>query len=323
MEGTTTREVLQLRGCQTRIKHDSVLIIKTLSCQGFKKYYAIDRFGSFTDPAQFERFCAYLKIPCDRLSEHPLISMNRLSALYRTHEATFDPVLIANYYRKKLEEAGIEYHLMAEVVEAGISGDQWEVRIKQDHKADRTLRIPSVINATYAATNQVHQLFGLAEIDLMHEISEIVLLSAPSLEGLGLTVMDGPYGSIMPFGLSGLHSLSSVAYTHHEVSYENKPHFQCQEKRVDCSPDSLADCKTCPEQPRSNYHKMQVQMAQYFKDTSDWQKFHSYFTVKSKLKANHIDDGRPTEITLLRQNPDFYCLFAGKINSIYEIEKIV
>ena len=31
----------------------------------FEKFYAIDRFGSFTDPQQFERFCAYLNIPCN------------------------------------------------------------------------------------------------------------------------------------------------------------------------------------------------------------------------------------------------------------------
>jgi hypothetical protein len=49
----------------------------------------------------------------------------------------------------------------------------------------------------------------------------------------------------------------------------------------------------------------------------------SYFTIKSKLKASHIDDGRPTEIALLSEKPRFYCLFAGKINSIYEVEKVV
>ncbi|MEO0873531.1 MAG: FAD-dependent oxidoreductase, partial [Bacteroidota bacterium] len=31
----------------------------------FDKYYAIDRFGSLTDGAQFERFCAYIGIDCE------------------------------------------------------------------------------------------------------------------------------------------------------------------------------------------------------------------------------------------------------------------
>jgi hypothetical protein len=64
-------------------------------------------------------------------------------------------------------------------------------------------------------------------------------------------------------------------------------------------------------------------MQQYFAENVDFQYLFSYFTIKSKLKASHIDDGRPTEIACLRRAPHFYCLFAGKINSIYEVEKFV
>ncbi len=49
----------------------------------FEKFYAIDRFGSFTDPQQFERFCAYLHLPCERIAEHPLFNFDRLDGLYR------------------------------------------------------------------------------------------------------------------------------------------------------------------------------------------------------------------------------------------------
>ena len=35
------------------------------------------------------------------------------------------------------------------------------------------------------------------------------------------------------------------------------------------------------------------------------------------------DDSRPTEIIKLHTSPDFFYLFSGKINSIYEIEKVV
>ena len=64
-------------------------------------------------------------------------------------------------------------------------------------------------------------------------------------------------------------------------------------------------------------------MGQYFDEKVDFQHLFSYFTIKSKLKANYIDDGRPTEISVLRDLPRFVCLFAGKINSIYEVEKMV
>jgi hypothetical protein len=68
---------------------------------------------------------------------------------------------------------------------------------------------------------------------------------------------------------------------------------------------------------------MLAQMRVYFSDEVDFQYMFSYFTIKSKLKASYIDDGRPTEITRLQDQPAFYCLFAGKVNSIYEIEKML
>ena len=58
--------------------------------------------------------------------------------------------------------------------------------------------------------------------------------------------------------------------------------------------------------------------------TSRWEKYlHSKFTVKSKLRSSHIDDSRPTQITKPIEKPGFYCIFAGKINSIYEVEKLI
>ncbi|MCB0643344.1 MAG: hypothetical protein KDC44_16960 [Phaeodactylibacter sp.] len=196
------------------------------------------------------------------------------------------------------------------------------MEIENEKGAKRAIRCSRVLNATYAGSNAINRLFGLEDIQLMHEISEIAFIAAPAIQHLGLTVMDGQFGSVMPYGKTGLLSVSSVAYTHHKVSYDNLPHFNCQTGNTHCQPDFLGDCNTCPAQPPSNYRKMLSQMRQYFSQEVQWQYFHSYFTIKSKLRANHIDDGRPTEIRCLHKNPHFYCIFAGKINSIYEVEKI-
>ncbi|MEK7258015.1 MAG: amino acid oxidase, partial [Bacteroidota bacterium] len=169
----------------------------------------------------------------------------------------------------------------------------------------------------------INQLFGLEDIQLMHEISEIAFVTSPDMKDMGLTVMDGQFGSLMPYGKSGLLSLSSVAYTHHKVSYDNLPHFDCQQINSECRPDFTFNCNFCPAKPRSNYRKMLGQIHQYLNERVQLNYLTSFFTIKSKLKANFIDDGRPTEISCLRSNPDYFCIFAGKINSIYEIEKVV
>ena len=42
--------------------------------------------------------------------------------------------------------------------------------------------------------------------------------------------MDGPFFSVMPFGKTGMHSLTSVTFTPHLTSYDLLPTFKCQEK---------------------------------------------------------------------------------------------
>lgn len=291
----------------------------------YDKYYAIDRFGSLTDASQFERFCAYIGIPCEPVTDHPLFNYQRLEAVYKTVEYTFDPILIAQYYRERLRaQSGITVKMRHTVAAAEVEGDHWLVELFDWSCSRRSpVRVRQVINATYSATNAINQLFGQRDIALMHEIAEMAFVTSPQLANTGLTIMDGPFGSIMPYGKSGLLSLSSVAYTHHKVSYEAQPTFDCQPGRADCLPGAPAICTGCPQRPPSNYRKMKAQISQYLSPRVELHYFTSTFTIKSKLKANYIDDGRPTEISLLRENPHFYCIFAGKINSIYEIEKVV
>ena len=291
----------------------------------FEKYYAIDKFGSFTDAAQFERFCEFIGIRCERVDGHPLFNYDRLEALYLTTEYTFDPILIGEFYKEKvLNTSGIEIKFFTRIKSASEGAGEWEVVLQNlENEELEEVQASAVINATYCGSNAVNRQFGLEDINLMHEISEIAFLTSPQLKDIGLTVMDGQFGSIMPYGKSDLLSLSSVAYTHHKVSYDNLPHFDCQERNPECRPDFIANCNFCEAKPRSNYRKMMGLISHYFSDRVELNYLTSYFTIKSKLKANFIDDGRPTEISVLHRDPDFYCIFAGKINSIYEIEKVV
>ncbi|MBK8564229.1 MAG: FAD-binding oxidoreductase [Saprospiraceae bacterium] len=291
----------------------------------FEKYYAIDRYGSLTDAAQFERFCEFIGIRCDRVEGHPLFNYDRLEALYLTTEYTFDPVLIGRFYEEKIaDQKLVEVRRYTKPTKAEQVAGMWQVTLQDlENESVESIEAKTVINATYAQSNSLNRLFGMPDIDLMHEISEMAFTTSPQLKNIGLTVMDGQFGSLMPYGLSGLLSLSSVAYTHHKVSYDNLPNFDCQAGNPKCRPDFTEDCNNCPVRPPSNYRKMLGQMRQYFSDRVEIDYHYSLFTIKSKLKANFIDDGRPTEISCMNRSPDFYCIFAGKINSIYEIEKVV
>lgn len=291
----------------------------------FEKYYAIDKYNSFTDSAQFVRFCNAIGIKCDKVKEHPLVNYRRIEDLFFTIEYSFDPIAIAEYYRRMLAETpGVDVLMTSAVSEAHSQSETWFATVQNIVDGAKVfIETPAVINATYSGTNTTNRLFGIEPVKLMHEITEMAMLHSSKLDNFGLTIMDGHFVSVMPYGQSGLHSLSSVTYTHHKVSYEDEPTFDCQGKDNNCQPNLINICNVCKARPKSNKNKMIKQIHHYLADGIDVNYQFSMYTIKSKLQSSFIDDGRPTIISKFNSNPDFFCLFAGKINSIYEIEKFV
>ncbi len=291
----------------------------------YKKYYAIEKYGSLTNSRQFKRFCDFLNIKAEKVSKHPLFNLNRIEDLYLTEEYSFDPILIAEYYKELLKaETNVKVKMNCRIIEAYQNNDSWHARLfVKDHSEYNWIKAYAIINATYSGTNTVNKLFNVRNVKLMHEITEMAMISSPLLQKIGLTIMDGHFCSLMPYGLSNLLSLSSVTYTHHKVSYEDEPTFDCQNINKECRPDYCSICNTCLAKPKTNYYKMICQMRKYLADDIDLDYVFSLYTIKTKLQSSYIDDGRPTEISILNDNPPYYCLFAGKINSIYEIESKV
>lgn len=288
----------------------------------FTHYYAVDRFGSLTDAAQFERFCRGVGIPARRIQADELFKRDRLEAVFETHEPSFDPFQVKYHYVRQLRESRVDVRTRATVLRAQRDGDAWAVEVQEDDRSAH-VRALAVVNATYANLNTINRLFGVSPLELVHEQSEVVLFESRRLEAVGLTVMDGPFCSVMPYGNSRLHSLTSVLYTHHSVSRTQDPVLSCQAHRTDCVPEAVRACTSCFARPASNRAKMLAQLRHYLVDDIDVGVRGSLMTVKTKLASSAIDDSRPTEISVLNERPRFYCLFSGKINSIYEVEHMI
>lgn len=87
------------------------------------------------------------------------------------------------------------------------------------------------MNATYAGVNELHAMLGFEPFKIKYELCEIILCTVDDrLKNTGITVMDGPFFSIMPFGQTGYHSLTSVTFTPHVTSYDSVATFECQSR---------------------------------------------------------------------------------------------
>jgi hypothetical protein len=178
------------------------------------------------------------------------------------------------------------------------------------------------VNATYSNTNSILEIFHLPTIELKHEYSEMLLLYVPSLQNAAITIMDGPFLSITPYGKSGLHVLSSVIYTHHASTRSGGRSLPCQPGNTNCNVDSFALCQKCAVKPHSARAYLANQLENFLPNLGPIYQHGSIETIKSTWATDDYRDERQTSVRQLSSSPNFFTVLSGKVSNIYEVEEI-
>lgn len=182
-----------------------------------------------------------------------------------------------------------------------------------------------ILNATYAGTNQILDMLGFEKFKIKYELCEIILCNVnEKLKGLGITVMDGPFFSIMPFGKTGYHSLTSVTFTPHTTSYEELPTFSCQERSDGyCTKYRLGNCNNCSARPVTAFPYMDHLARKYMRNEYTFSYDNSLFSMKPILMSSELDDSRPTVVRKYSDEPTFVSVLSGKINTVYDLDEVL
>ena len=287
----------------------------------FDQVYATSDKFSWTNAGQFMDFCRAAGIRCEEAPVSRYFRPGMCDGAFLTEEYTYDAKILQKYYEEKLSG----YRNVAMVFEARIQiirkcGGSFEVFLEDGSFYEA----PFVLNASYASTNQILQLVegnDFLPFDIKYELCEIILCKpGESLKGVGITVMDGPFFSIMPFGKTGLHSLTSVTFTPHVTSYDKLPSFACQ-KGGGCGMGQLANCNECGNRPQTAWEYMNHLAGKYMKDELEYTYVDSLFSMKPILKSSEVDDSRPTRIRVDSKEPYFVSVLSGKINTVYDLEE--
>jgi glycine/D-amino acid oxidase-like deaminating enzyme len=272
---------------------------------GFTKLYAIASRRSRVTPNQFERFMTDIGASFARArAEHRALFEARLiAAVYEVEEVAFDARLLRCHFDHALAEAGVDVRRSATVTMASPRGDRVVVELS-DRETPRRVQAALVVNCTYGRLNHCFAAAGLTP--LKHEITEIALVvPPPQLKSVGVTVMDGPFFSCMPFPAESCHSLSHVRYTPHG-------HFIDQ----DGARDPLGELAAAP--PRSRVDYMIADAARYLPCLRAATPLRSLFEVKTVLMRNEADDGRPILMRREAGSPRLLSVLGGKIDNIYD-----
>jgi glycine/D-amino acid oxidase-like deaminating enzyme len=276
--------------------------------QDFTKLYAIARRNSKVTTKQFERFCREIGAPIRPASAAllGLFEPRLIEGVFEVEEYAFDSTKLAAWARRELDECGVELRFESRVLSIARDAERHLKVVVNDRHGSSDVAGTYVFNCTYSGLNQFVGDFPGTQTRLKQEITEMALMQVPpALEGLGITVMDGPFFSMMPFPARGLHTLSHVRYTPH-LHWNDAPDIDPYHKLGTYSRSTRVD-------------RMVRDVARYLPSVGQARYADSLFEVKTVLVKNEGDDGRPILFEKHMELPGCYSVLGGKIDNIYDV----
>ena len=271
----------------------------------FTCVYAIAARRSKVMATQFERFMHDIGARYERTASgyRGLFDPRLVSASYIVDEYAFDAARLRDLLGVQLARAGVDVRLGTEALRVSPEGPIIRVETRNAGRME-ILEAALVINCTYARTNwTVRQSSSVS--GLKHELAEIALMEVPQeLRDIGITVMDGPFFSCMPFPAEQCHSLTHVRYTPHgnvaDTDGVLDPLRLLEEPCTSRAESMLADAaRFVPALRRSRHRK-------------------SLFEVKTVLLHHEVDDGRPILLRRDFAHPGVLSVLGGKLDNVYD-----
>lgn len=272
----------------------------------FTKLYAVAKRNSKVTARQFQRFCHEIGAKIEPASDNmrSLFDKRLIEDVFLVEEYAFDTDKLAQWARTELNECGVKVRLDTRVV--SINKLQNGLSVQCNDEAEFTLDARYIFNCTYSGLNQIGGDFYGTKIKLKHEISEMALMKVPSaLIDVGVTVMDGPFFSLMPFPSKGMHTLSHVRYT---------PHFSWADK-AGVDPYQRLENYSC----ETRVDRMIRDVERYMPMIAETEYIKSLFEIKTVLVKNEADDGRPILFEKHMELSGLYSILGGKIDNIYDV----
>jgi glycine/D-amino acid oxidase-like deaminating enzyme len=274
----------------------------------FVKLYAVAARDSHITAGQFERFCHHIGAPARRADSawRGLFDPRRIEQVWEVEEYAFDASYLRQWARAELTALGVQLLLRSRVTEAAPDGNGYLGITLHGPAGPQRLRSQLLMNCTYSGLNQLGGSFPGSVTQLRHELTEMALVEVPpALRQTGITVMDGPFFSMMPFPSRSLHTLSHVRYT---------PHRSWLDRAGD---DPYAQLRWNPADSR--FDRMMRDARRYLPLAAEMRQHGSLVEIKTVLLRNEGDDGRPILFERHPELPGCYSILGGKIDNIFDV----
>jgi len=283
----------------------------------FEKVYAIATQRSKVTAHQFYEFSQRIGAEIKPAPSHikKLFNQNLIEEVFVVKEYAFNARKLREILVDRLAKTNVNILTNTEAVkvigpEKFLKEDKIRVLVRDVSAGDiKTFYCQYVYNCTYSELNHLITSSRLEKLHLKHEATEMALIQVPDcLSDLGITIMCGPFFSIMPFPDKGLFTLSHVSYTPHYKWVENPLVNQTDQHH--------------PKFPlQSNFDRMVKDAARYLPAISSCCYIESLWEVKTILPQSDSSDSRPILFKRDAFIPQFISILGGKIDNIFEIDE--
>jgi len=272
----------------------------------FDKYYAVSKKLSKVNARQFKLFCQKIGAEAEPATAdiQALFNPYLTDGVFKVKEYALDAWKLRDHLLGRVQALGIGHHIDEEVQR--VSADEAGLLVTTDKAQYHAER---VINCGYSQINKLNRASGLPLVPYKHELTEMCLIKLPKgMEDFSITLMDGPFFSIMPFPTRGLHTLSHVRYTPHTAW-----------------PDDVATSHTDPHaylkarSLKTRFPQMRADVVRYIPKLAAMEHVDSLWEVKTVLVQSEDSDSRPILFKPHLGLQNYTCIMGGKLDNIYDV----
>lgn len=265
----------------------------------FDNAYFIAKDGSLTSPDDYLSFCDKLGLEyqiIDPKKFNPSVTNVDLGLLCK--EVVYDSQILSSIIFEKFKKAGIKPEYNKEVIKAKKNGDIFELTTNDLSIAS----FDAVVNCSYADINRLNCQIASSNEIYQYEYTMVPIVSW-NRDPVGITLMDGPFMTVLPFGKTGNFLLYHVDHT-------------VIDRHMDyLMPDEWKNRETAPSSKISSsevFNDIKNSFADFVPAVHDCEIQGFLQTTRVVLANKENTDARPSIIKEI--TPGFMSVFTGKID---------
>jgi hypothetical protein len=261
-------------------------------------YYLIEKHNSNTSFDEFKKFCDEVQLPY-KIENPPkgLWNKDQIQGSFKVNEPVYNPEILKRLLEKEASESGVKIRTDSRVI--GLEEVKGRKRIISLEENCKGYEADIIVNATYAYSNNLLKCLGFKEDEMtkyfLQNTEVIVARSKGNIPAL--TIMDGPFVTLLPFTDGGVNSRLFLVYdVLNSVLEQKEGYFLEDERKYD-----------------TNWGKMIIHGKKYFPFFKDLEYIGSLFGSRP-VPVENFGDSRQTRIKAHKKE-GIYSILEGKFIS--------